>query len=103
MTRTRGLLEEIMPIGTEFSEFPYEALIRYATGTGPQMQDDLTVAADQAEKDRTKTRNDLIDHGKELGLTAEQIAEALKEKGLKFEAQNWDQMIDTLEEYASQV
>ena len=103
VTRTRGLLEEIMPIGTEFDTFPHEALIQYATGTGPQMQDDLEVAADQAEKDRTKNRNDLIDHGRELGLTAEQIAEALKEKGLKFEPDKWDQMIAILDEYASQV
>jgi hypothetical protein len=102
VTRTRGLLEEIMPIGTEFDTFPHEALIQYATGAGPQMQDDLEVAADQAEKDRTKSRNDLIDHGRDLGLTAEQIAEALKEKGLKFESDNWDQMIAILDAYAAE-
>jgi len=100
VTRTRGRLEEIMPIGTEFDTFPHETLIDYATGVGPEMQDDLVVAADQAEKDRTKSRNDLIDYGKELGLTAEQIAEALKEKGLKFESDNWDQMTAILIDYA---
>jgi len=102
VTRTRGLLEAIMPIGTEFSEFPHEALIQYATGSGPQIQDDLVVAADQAEKDRTKSRNDLIDYGKDQGLTAEQIAEALKEKGLKFESDNWDEMTAVLKKYATE-
>ena len=102
MTRTRGLLEEVMPIGTEFDEFPHQVLIDYATGTGPRVQDDLVVAADQAEKDRTKSRNDLIDYGKDQELTAEQIAEALKEKGLKFESDNWDTMTATLDKYAEE-
>jgi len=102
VTRTRGRLEEIMPVGTEFEEFPHETLVKYATGAGPQMQDDLDIAEDQAEKDRTKSRNDLIDYGKEQGLTAEQIAEALKEKGLKFESDKWDQMTAVLDEYAAE-
>ena len=100
VTRTRGLLEAIMPIGTEFNEFPHETLIQYATGEGTIVQDEVTVAADQAEKDRTKTRNDLLDQGRELGLTAEEVAEALKAKKLKFNATKWDAMTAAMEEFA---
>jgi hypothetical protein len=100
VTRTRGLLDAIMPLGTEFDEFPHEALIAYATGVGVDVQDEVDVAATQAEHDRTKTREDLIDHGKDLGLTAEEIAEALKAKKLKFNARKWDQMTAALKEFA---
>ncbi len=102
VTRTRGLLEAIMPLGTEFEEFPYETLIQYATGEGVQIQDEVDVARDQAEHDRTKTRNDLVDYGKDKGLSAEQIADALKAKKLKFNARKWEDMVAAVDEFASQ-
>ena len=100
VTRTRGLLEQIMPTGTEFSEFPHETLVQYATGEGATVQDEVEVAEDQAEKDRTKSRSDLLDHGKELGLTAKEVAEALKVKSLKFNSKDWDIMLAAVAEFA---
>jgi hypothetical protein len=100
VTRTRGLLESIMPFGTEFEEFPHQTLIDYATGEGIQQQDELAVAEAQVEQDRTKTREDLIDFGKDAGLTAEEIAEALKKKKLRFNAAKWDKMVEAVTDFA---
>lgn len=100
VTRTRGLLDAIMPIGAEFDEFPYEALIQYATGTGAILQDEVELAREQAEHDRMKSRSDLVEHGKSLGLTAKDVAEALKDKDLKFESEKWPEMVAAIDEFA---
>jgi hypothetical protein len=100
VTRTRGLLDELMPVGAEFTEFPHKELIAYATGVGAHMDDEVEVAEKQAEHDRTRSRNDLIDFGKEQGLNAEEIAEALKTKGLKFDPDKWVEMEAAIAEFA---
>jgi hypothetical protein len=100
VTRTRGLLDSIMPLGTEFTEFPYKTLIEYATGEGVKLQDEVEVAEAQAEKDRTRSRDDLIDFGKDCGLEAKEIAEALKAKGLKFNPEQWTEMEEAIKEFA---
>ncbi len=101
VTRTRGLLDAIMPIGAEFDTFPHEALIQYATGTGAILQDEVELAEEQAEHDRMKSRSDLVEYGKTLELTAKDVAEALKAKDLKFEAEKWPEMVAAIDEFAA--
>lgn len=99
VTRTRGLLDQIMPMGTEFDTFPHEVLIDYATGSGAILQDELDVARDQAEHDRAKSRSDLVEYGKGLELTTGEVAEALKAKELKFVSEKWPEMVAAVDEY----
>lgn len=103
VTRTRGLLDAIMPITAEFDTFPHEALIEYATGSGAILQDEIELAKEQAEHDRMKSRSDLVEHGTSLGLTAKEVAEALKAKKLKFESEKWPEMVAAVDEFASKV
>lgn len=102
VTRTRGLLQQIMPSGTQFSEFPYETLLDYATGTGLVQQDEIEVAASQAEKDRTKTKHDLVEYGKEKGLTAKDIADALKGAKMDFNEEQWDEMKEVVDDFVQE-
>ena len=103
VTRTRGLLDATMPIGAEFDTFPHEALIEYATGSGAVLQDEVELAKEQAEHDRMKSRSDLVEHGTSLGLTAKDVAEALKAKKLKFESDKWPEMVAAVDEFAEKV
>jgi hypothetical protein len=103
VTRTRGLLDAIMPIGAEFDTFPHEALIEYATGSGAILQDEVELAKEQAEHDRMKSRSDLVEYGKPLGLTAKDVAEALKDKNLKFESEKWPEMVAAIDEFVEKV
>lgn len=101
VTRTRGRLEEIMPIGTEFNEFPYQTLIDYATGIGAEQQDEIDVAAAQADRERTRTKSDLVQYGRDRGLEPADVAEALKSKDLKFDSKKWDEMKAAVDEFSA--
>lgn len=99
VTRTRGLLENIMPIGTTHQEFPASELLEYATGEGVDVQDEVAVAEEQVEKHEPKSRADLVEYGREKNLTNKDIAAALKQAGIRFNGKKWDEMTAAVDAY----
>lgn len=97
--KVQGALGTLFPVGTELSQFPASELLAYATGGGSAVEDEITVAEQQAERETGRTQHKLLEIGKKQGLGAKDVAEALKRENLTFEADNWKKMVEVIEAY----
>lgn len=93
VTKAQGILGKKWPKGTHLDAFPAEELLAYATGSQTVVQDELDVARENYEHEATRTKSDLVNVGKEHGLSPAEVAEALDEADLAFDPNNWDAMV----------
>ena len=103
-TKVQGALINLFPLGKKMAKFPFEEFFARFSGIDPskstKMRDEDEVTGEIAESENPHSREELIEFGKELGLSPVDIGTALKAKGLAFDPKRWPEMTSALEETA---
>ena len=103
-SKVQGLLVELFPLGKKQSQFPFDQFFARFDGIDPskstKMRNEDEVTDEIAESEIGHTRVELIEYGKELGLSPMDIGAALKNAGIVFDPKKWDEMTGLLKEIA---
>jgi len=97
VVKVQGALGTEFPLQSVYSEFPYENLLAYATGNIEATQDEIDVAESNVEAEEVRTQAELIAIGRQHGLDARGVANALKDAGFEsFDASSWSEMVEAV-------
>jgi len=103
ITKVQGVLGTLFPQGTTYPEFPHKELIKYASKfkvKKGKVAGEVEVAEEQLERELKHTQKNLIAIAKENGIGTKEVAAVLKAAGIKkFDADQWDEMVEAVKNY----
>ena len=103
-SKVQGSLIDLFPLGKKQAKFPFEEFFARFSGIDPskstKMRDEDEVTGEIAGAENPHSREELIEFGKELGLSPMDIGATLKDAGITFDPKKWPEMTQLLEDAA---
>ena len=103
-SKVQGSLIDLFPLGKKQAKFPFEEFFARFSGIDPskstKMRDEDEVTGEIAGAENPHSREELIEFGKELGLSPMDIGATLKDAGITFDPKKWPEMVHLLEDAA---
>ena len=101
-SKVQGSLIDLFPLGKKQGQFPFEGFFARFDGIDPskstKMRNEDEVTNEIADAENPHTREDLIQYGKDLGLSPIAIGAVLKDANMSFDPKQWDKMVELLGE-----